>query len=136
MNLQNDSPGGDKYQFPFPGDGDLHKRTTMTEKNSRDPERSESRSERSGQEFLPPLDFSSIVFPFYSQALLKLGLLGDADKSEPEVNLDLARRLIDILDLLKNRTRGNLQADEERSLDSCLQQLRMRYLEKSKVITV
>lgn len=108
----------------------------MTEKNSRDPERSESRSERSGQEFLPPLDFSSIVFPFYSQALLKLGLLGDADKSEPEVNLDLARRLIDILDLLKNRTRGNLQADEERSLDSCLQQLRMRYLEKSKVITV
>jgi len=108
----------------------------MTEKNSRDPERSESRSERSGQEFLPPLDFSSIVFPHYSQALLKLGLLGDPDKPEPEVNLDLARRLIDILDLLKDRTRGNLQEDEERFLASCLQQLRMRYLEKSKVITV
>jgi hypothetical protein len=136
MKLQNDSPGGDKYQFPSPGDGDLHKRTTMTEKDSRDPERSKSQSDRSGQEFLPPLDFSSIVFPFYSHALLKLGLLGDPDKSEPEVNLDLARRLIDILGLLKDRTRGNLLADEERFLDSCLQQLRMRCLEKSKLITV
>ena len=84
----------------------------MTEKNSRGPERSDSPSEHSGQEFLPPLDFSSIILPFYSQALLKLGLLGDPDKTEQEVNLNLARRLIDILDLIKDRTKGNLKPDE------------------------
>jgi hypothetical protein len=108
----------------------------MTEKNPRGSERSQASNERSGQEFLPPLDFSSVVFPFYSQALLKLGLIGEPNKAESEVNLDLARRLIDILDLLRDRTRGNLQPGEETFLASCLQQLRMRYLEKTKSITV
>jgi len=108
----------------------------MTEKNSRDPGRSDSPSEHSGQESLPPLNFSSIILPFYWQALLELGLPGDPDKKEQEVNLSLARRLIDILDLIKDRTKGNLKADEERFLESCLQQLRMHYLEKAKVIGV
>ena len=108
----------------------------MKEKNSRDSGRSGESNERSRKEFLPPLDFSSIVFPFYSQALLNLGLLGDPDKAESEVNLDLARRLIDLLDLLRNRTKENLQPAEEKFLDSCLQQLRMRYLEKSKVVSL
>ncbi|OGD26788.1 MAG: hypothetical protein A2028_00830 [Candidatus Aminicenantes bacterium RBG_19FT_COMBO_59_29] len=91
----------------------------MTEKNS---------------EFLPPLDFSSVILPFYSQALLNLGLLGDPDQAEKEVNLNLARRLIDMLDLLKDRTKGNLKPEEEKFLESCLQQLRMHYLQKAKVI--
>ena len=108
----------------------------MKENNSRDSDRSGESNGQSRKEFLPPLDLSSIVFPFYSQALLQLGLLGDPDTAESEVNLDLARRLIDLLDLLRDRTKGNLQPDEEKFLDSCLQQLRMRYLEKSKVITV
>jgi hypothetical protein len=108
----------------------------MTEKNSRRSEANEARGERSGQEFLPPLDFSSIVFPMYSQALLNLGLLGVQEGGEHEVNLELARRLIDILDLLKDRTRGNLNPEESKFLDACLQQLRMRYLEKSKVISL
>jgi len=71
---------------------------------------------------------------FFSQALFKLGLLGDPDKAEKEVNLNLARRLIDMLDLLKDRTKGNLKPEEEKFLESCLRQLRMHYLEKAKVI--
>jgi len=108
----------------------------MKEMNSRDSDRSGESNEQSRKEFLPPLDFSSIVFHFYSQALLKLGLLGDPDKAESAVNMDLARRLIDLLNLLRDRTKENLQPDEEKFLDSCLQQLRMRYLEKSKVISL
>jgi len=107
----------------------------MTESDSNDPKQSAPPNERSGQEFLPPLDFSSVILPFYSQALLKLGLLGEPDKAGKETNLNLARRLIDILDLIKDRTKGNLKPDEERFLESCLQQLRMHYLEKAKVIS-
>lgn len=107
----------------------------MTEKKSPNPESPEASDEHSEQEFLPPLDFSSIILPFYSQALLKLGLVGDPAKAEKAISLGLARRLIDILDLLKDRTRGNLKPEEERFLESCLQQLRMRYLEKVKVIS-
>jgi hypothetical protein len=64
-----------------------------------------------------------------------LGLLGDPAKSGQELNLSLARRLIDILDLIRDRTRGNLKPDEEKFLESCLQQLRMHYLEKAKIIS-
>jgi len=107
----------------------------MTESDSHDSKQSAPPNERSGQEFLPPLDFSSVILPFYSQGLLKLGLLGEPDKAGKEMNLNLARRLIDILDLIKDRTKGNLKPDEERFLESCLQQLRMHYLEKAKVIS-
>jgi len=86
------------------------------------------------QEFVPPLDFSSIVLPFYTQGLFKMGLLEAPGQGEKELNLDLAKRLIDILDLLKDRTRGNLKPEEEKFLESCLIQLKTRYLEKAKVI--
>lgn len=108
----------------------------MKENNSSGGKRSATPGDQSGQDFLPPLDFSSIVLPFYSQALLKLGLLSDPDEAEKELNLNLARRLIDILDLIRDRTKGNLQPDEEGFLEACLQQLRMHYLEKAKVISV
>jgi len=85
-------------------------------------------------EFLPPLDFSSIVFPFYTQALVKLGLMEDPLKNEVAQNLDFAKRLIDILDLLKTRTQGRLQPDEETFLESCLAQLKMSYMTKANII--
>lgn len=107
----------------------------MTEKDPKEQDRTTPNKAKSEEEFLPPLDFSSIVSPFYTQALLKLGILEDPDQPKSGENLGLARRLIDILDLLKERTKGNLHPDEEKFLESCLQQLKMHYLEKSKTIT-
>lgn len=108
----------------------------MTEDDSHDVPKGAPAGPDSETDFLPSLDFSSIVFPFYTQALLKLGLLGEPGESGPAVNLDLARRLIDLLALLQERTKGNLPSEEAKFLDSCLQQLRMAYLQKSKVITI
>jgi ABC-type hemin transport system ATPase subunit len=84
--------------------------------------------------FLPPLDFSSIIAPFYTQALIKLGLLNDPSGDQSGENLPLARRLIDLLDLLQDRTQGRLEADEEKFLESVLAQLKMHYIEKSDAI--
>jgi hypothetical protein len=108
-------------------------RLKMTEKDPEEQQPANSETEAPKEEFLPPLDFSSIVFPFYTQALFKLGILQESAQSKTEENLGLARRLIDILDLLKDRTKGNLDPDEEKFLESCLQQLKMHYLEKVKV---
>lgn len=99
-------------------------RKAMTQKSAAD----------KNKEFLPPLDFSSIVYPFYTQALLKLGLLDHPADTGAEQNLELARRMIDILDLLKERTSGNLKPEEEKFIETCLQQLKSGYLEKSKII--
>jgi len=90
--------------------------------------------EDEAKEFLPPLDFSSIVFPFYTQALVKLGLMEDPLKKAADENLDLAKRLIDLLDLLKDRTQGRLEEEEDKFLESCLLQLKMNYMKQAKII--
>ncbi len=104
----------------------------MTDKESEESGKTNDSEAGAGPEFLPPLDFSSIVFPLYAQALLKLGLLKDPANSHAGENLGVARRMIDLLDLLKDRTRGNLKPEEEKFLETCLQQLRLGYVEKSK----
>lgn len=89
---------------------------------------------KKGKPFLPPLDFSSIIAPFYVPAKIKLGLLVDPHKGELETDLPHARRLIDLLDLLADRTKGRLEADEEKFLEFVLQELKTRYLEKSEAV--
>ena len=106
----------------------------MNEKNSKPSPDTDGKKQDELKEFLPPLDFSSIVFPFYTQALVKLGLMEDPLKNEAAENLDFAKRLIDILDLLKTRTQGRLQPDEETFLESCLSQLKMSYMTKANII--
>lgn len=85
--------------------------------------------------FLPPLDFSSLVLPFYTQALINLGMDDDPEHPEKE-NLEHAKRLIDILDLLKEKTKGNLKPEEEAILESCLHQLKLGYMNKAKIINL
>jgi len=101
----------------------------MTEKQDR-----EANGSAEDKAFLPPLDFSSIIAPFYTQALIKLGLLNDPSGEQPEENLPLARRLIDLLDLLRDRTLSRLESDEEKFLESVLAQLKMHYIEKTDAI--
>ena len=86
------------------------------------------------KEIIPPLDFSSLILPFFTQALIKLGLAKDPLTEKEEKNLELAKRLIDLLDLLKDRTKGNLKPEEEKFLGSCLQQLKLSYMEKANII--
>lgn len=86
------------------------------------------------QEFIPPLDFSSIIFPIYTQALIKLGMLEDPNTNQLETNLEYAKRLIDILDLLRDRTKGNLEPEEDKLLEAILSQLKLNYLKKTETI--
>jgi len=84
-----------------------------------------------GPPFLPPLEFSSFVILLYFPALIQLGLMEDPVSGERAENLDLAKRNIDLLDLLKDRTKGNLEADEAKFLEDALSQLKMAYLKKT-----
>ena len=87
------------------------------------------------KEFLPPLDFVSVVLPFYTQALVKLGQTENPLTQKKEENLKLAKRLIDILDLLKEKTEGNLAPEEEKFLTASIDQLKMIYLQKAQIIS-
>lgn len=97
-------------------------------------EKAKEEKREEAQEILPPLDISSLILPFYTQALIKLGMAEDPISHKEEVSLDLAQRLIDLLDLFNEKTKGNLKPEEEKFLKACLHQLKMAYMEKAKII--
>jgi len=81
-------------------------------------------------EIIPPLDFGSLMLPFYTQAMVKLGQIPNpVTQRKDEINIELAKRLIDILDLLKDKTQGNLDDQEKKVLEDALSQLKKIYLE-------
>ncbi len=98
--------------------------------------RKEDQDRAEPKKILPPLDFSSLVLPFFTQALIELGEAEASEAKNIEENLKLTQRLIDLLAMLKEKTQGNLKSEEEIFLDQCLHQLRMAYMEKAKIISL
>jgi hypothetical protein len=74
-----------------------------------------------------PASFPAIVQSFMTQALLYLGELA-VRGGEPVLDLDMAKRQIDLLTILEEKTRGNLSADEQKLLDGVLYDLRNRFV--------
>jgi hypothetical protein len=56
---------------------------------------------------------------------------GDALQGRGEVNLDAARQFITLLDVLTEKTRGNLTPNEERFLNGINGELKMKFVQKS-----
>jgi len=84
--------------------------------------------EGKGKTVLPPVTFSTFILSLNTTALIHLGELPHPETNEKKVNLDLARHTIDTLDMLREKTKGNLTPDEERLLENVLYELRMRYI--------
>ena len=82
---------------------------------------------------LPAIDFSTFILSLSTSALFHLGLIPDAQSGKPgERNLPLARQTIDILELLDTKTRGNLDSEEAKLLESLLFEIRMRFVEANR----
>jgi uncharacterized protein DUF1844 len=78
------------------------------------------------------IDFYTFVLSLGSSAFVHLG-----DAPHPETgetgkpDLDLAKQSIDILAMLREKTRGNLTAEEEKLMDHLLTDLRLRFVQRS-----
>jgi hypothetical protein len=73
--------------------------------------------------------FSTFVLGLSTQALLHLGEIPNPVTQAVEPDLEAARQVIDILGVLRDKTRNNLEPGEQALLDSALYDLRMRYVE-------
>ena len=81
----------------------------------------------------PPVDFPAFCLSLATSALYHMGVAPHPESGEvPEKNLPLARHTIDSLEMLQVKTRGNLDEEESRLLESLLYELRMRFVELSK----
>jgi hypothetical protein len=72
---------------------------------------------------------SAFVVGLSTQALIALGEIEDPADGERQSDLRAGQQLIDIIAMLQNKTRGNLDADEARLLEAILFELRMKYVE-------
>jgi hypothetical protein len=100
------------------------------------PKASEERREPSGlsasAEALPEINFSTFVIGLSTQALMHLGEIANPMSGKVEIDVPTAKQMIDILALLKDKTRGNLNASEDRLMEDILFDLRMKYVEAVK----
>ncbi len=80
------------------------------------------------------IDFPSYILTYYTQGLVLLGEVPNPYTNKKEENLDAARHMIDILCLLQEKTRGNLDREEQQLLDNVLYELRMKFMAKSDLI--
>ena len=76
-----------------------------------------------------PVNFSTFVLGLSTQALLHLGEIPNPMTKAIERDLEAAKHVIDILGILQEKTRNNLDAGEDALLASVLYDLRMRYVD-------
>jgi len=79
---------------------------------------------------LPEISFSSFLFSLASSAFVHLGMVPEPGSGETKRDLPLAKQTIDLLALLREKTRGNLSAEEENLFDHLLYDLRMQYIKE------
>ena len=77
---------------------------------------------------LPEVNFSYFLVSLSSSALLHLGEIGDPQTGQKTKDLALAKHSIDIIAMLKDKTKGNLTDEEQKALESILTDLRWRYV--------
>ena len=83
-------------------------------------------------ESLPEINFSTFVISLSTQALMHLGEISNPMSGKIEADVPVAKQMIDILGILQDKTRGNLDTGEERLLEDILFDLRMKYVEAVK----
>lgn len=93
-----------------------------------EPEAGEAKA--AGQD-LPKIDFATFVLSLGTSALYHMGIVSDPSSGETrsEPNLPLANQTIDTLVMLEEKTRGNLDDEEGKLIESLLYEVRMRYVE-------
>jgi len=74
------------------------------------------------------VNFSNFVLSLGTSAVLHFGEFPDPTTGKTEKNLPMAKHTIDILNMLRDKTSGNLEEEEEKLLSDLLYQLRMKYV--------
>ena len=130
---------------PFTSDGELRKE--VVEEEEREAKREAAKAPPAPPDAAktaaapPPVDapkrapaFENLVRMLGSNAAMVLGAYADPRTGQPVIDPDAARELIDMLDALHEKTKGNLAPEEDSILLDLLGKLKMTYLEISQAV--
>jgi len=86
-------------------------------------------SSRHSSEPPPELTFAAFLWSLSEQALAALGEVPDPSSGKVSRDLTMAQQMIDIIAMLRDKTRGNLDPQERAMLEEILSSLQMKYVE-------
>lgn len=78
------------------------------------------------------VDFSTFIMSLTSSAFYHLGDMADPTTGKKEVNLPAVQQTIDMLIMLREKTKGNLKEDENKLLEQLVYELQVKYVAKTK----
>jgi hypothetical protein len=90
----------------------------------------EGQVKKDGKCVMPEVTFAALVMSLNSSALFHLGEISDPVTGEKQQDMVLVKHTIDTLQLLQEKTKGNLAEDEHDLLKHALYDLKMRYVAK------
>lgn len=79
-----------------------------------------------------PCTFSTLILSMASSAVLAMGLDKNPQTGKVEKDLDVARFNIDMLNMLKEKTKNNLNKEEQSFLDQVVSDLQMKFVTVTK----
>ncbi len=89
-----------------------------------------AKAQKDETESLPKIDLTTFFLSISSAAFIGLGIVPLPEGQETNVDLELARQNIDLLELMYEKTRGNRTPEEDRLIEQLLFETRMKYVEK------
>ncbi len=95
-------------------------------------EKAKGETKQKQESFPIEADFISFVSTLSMQALVGLGVLPNPLNNKKQEDLNQSRYIIDIIDMLKDKTKGNLSDEETKFIDNILYELRTKFVEKTK----
>ena len=93
-------------------------------------EQKNSSNEKEAEPF--QVDFPTFIMSLSSSAYYHLGDMPDPATGKKELNLPAVQQTIDMLNMLKAKTKGNLKEDESKLLEQLIYELQVKYVAKSK----
>ena len=105
--------------------------TFIDEQETKDQEKqTDSSKEKETEPF--QVDFSTFIMSLTSSAFYHLGDMPDPSTGKKEVNLPAVQQTIDMLIMLREKTKGNLKEDEKKLLEQLVYELQVKYVAKTK----
>ena len=109
---------------------ELKKEDTITHAKTDEEPPEKNGKEKTQEEYFPEVTFSSFVFSLSTTVMYHFGDFPDPITKKTEKNLAAAKQTIDMLNMLKNKTMGNLDDNEKELLEGILYELMMRYVKE------
>ncbi len=92
------------------------------------------KAEQASERDLPPADILGIVQILATQALLYMGAFPDPQTGRAMVAMDLAKFHVDLLGTLEEKTKGNLNEEEQEIVTQTAHELRLQFVEVNKAV--